>query len=179
MTIKYKYSLDDKLAYGEHISTQSPFYLEREKNRKWWSLGFYILAGIAIALVAYILNSLFILCMDITLMFFAFTGLKKHDPKMENIEFYRKYYASLPHYVADYDIELGISDSGLKCKDGMSEESFYFSSITGISSTPDHVFVNILGPKAFVVPVKKIYDGDLEAFLSELRSKTSTVQTGL
>ena len=74
--------------------------------------------------------------------------------------------------------ELRLDEKGLTEITSVNESRYTYSGLSRIEETSDYAFIYISTLQAHVVPKKKIVDGDIGSFMSIIRQRVSTANSG-
>lgn len=173
MNIRYTTDLDDIQAFLQYSIRNNPVVLRQRIVFALCFTSIFLFIGIhmarrdgsAIPLVIFAILGLMFL-----FLFWKYFGkvpqnrLRKLYPMNENKGLF-----------CEHSLEL--TDSGVTETSPVGQQSTTFAGIHRVVNTPTHAFIFIGSNMAHVIPLKKLLEGDLNAFIAQLETKMKSQQS--
>jgi len=168
LLIKYKTSLDDFLALGEHHYRTSPVLQRSLFINKWIFPFLYLLIGI----YGYFKDSQFL--MLVGLFAFIWPGVISSYHRRLYLKRMTKLYLKGGKQEQVIDVELSFDNTGITIRRDENCGNFSWGTIKKVVSTEDHTFIYTSDINALVIPRVTITDGDYSTFVRELKNKVDS-----
>jgi hypothetical protein len=168
--IKFKVEMDDIVALNRHFVASSPVYRAiRKRSVVTCATVFTCLA----VLQAFLHRSLFPLAIWFVVTIFFCLWIYTKSGRVSAKKISRIYSEDRDRLVlCEHEIE--ILPDGFVDKSPLGEQRTKFPAIVRLDETPSHVFIFTGSLQAHIIPKGKVSEGDLGAFVGQLKKERST-----
>ncbi len=180
MRIRYKSSLDDKAAFELYVYSHAPALrskLEKTHSKVKWAFLFGAVLVVGnLALLAYIFNSALAFYAGFALLIAVVTAVCKSNGGFSpNVDKMKKMHKELrmegAPCVDEIEHDMEIADYGIRDITDFYEDRVFWKAVDKVVVANNHVFICTVLGGSIIIPKGSLFEGDIDAFLNELRKR--------